>query len=159
MRKTLDGRIFNTMAADRSSRTSIMEHLALACELDLQEFCQRLQTVLNLPEFSFYCERLTEWGFIELGYIEYNVSRPYHPDMLQKWDATVPPGCNFAISLILYREHPHAGDHEWSFENLAVPIGQIIANEFQAEVHYHRSWFGAGLNTERKETFQPTAVH
>jgi hypothetical protein len=135
-----------------------MEHLALACELDLQEFCKRLQTALNLPKFSFDGENLTEWGLVEVGYLEYNVSRPYDSGTLQNWDTTVPPGCNFGISLILYREHPHAGDQEWSFNNLAVPIGQKIADEFRVEVYYHRTWPGVGHNTERNVTFQPNAA-
>jgi hypothetical protein len=141
-----------------STRASIMEHLALECTLDLQEFCTRLQAALDLPEFGFDAENLTEWGQVEFEYIEYNVSRPYAAGILQQWDPTVPPGCNFGISLTLYQPHPHAHDQEWSYNHLALPVGQIIADEFQVPVHYHRTWFGAGLNTERQVTFQPTRV-
>src|SRR5512138_921385 len=135
---------------DQLSRASITEHLAVECELNLQDFCTRLQTALGLPEFNFDGENLTEWGSVEVGYVEYNVSRPYDPGMLQKWDQTLPPGCNFGISLIVYREHPRAGDQQWSFNKLVTPIGQIIADEFDIDVHYHRTGLGAGQNVEKK---------
>ena len=143
---------------DRLSRTSIVEHLAVECELSLQEFCTRLQTALNLPDFNFDGENRTEWGLVEVGYIEYNVSRPYASGVLQKWDKTVPLGCNFDVSLIVYREHLRAGDQQWSFTNLVTPIGQIIADEFEVDVHYHRRWLGVGQNAERNVVFHPNAA-
>jgi len=146
------------MKVDRLSRASIVEHLAVECDLDLQEFCMRLQTALGLPEFHFDGENLTEWGLVEVEHIEYNISRPYESSMLQKWDQTVPLGCNLGVTLILSREHPHAGDPQWSFTNLVTPIGQIIADEFEIDVHYHRTWLGADQNVERKVVFCPNAA-
>ena len=140
------------------SRASIVEYLAVECDLDLQEFCTRLQTALRLPKFHFDGENLTEWGLVEVGYIEYNVSRPYESGLLQKLDKTVPPRCNFSISLIVYREHPHAGDQQWLFVNLVTPIGQSIADKFEFDVHYHRTWLGGSQNVERKVVFRPNAA-
>ena len=136
-----------------------MEHIAFVCDLDLQGFCERLQKVLNLPGFEFNHENKTEWAYVEVDNLEYNVSRPYNPGILHVWDNTVPPGCNFGISLILYREHPNAHNHEWTFDNLVLPIGQRIADEFQITVHYHRTWLGVGQNVERNLVFHPNAAH
>jgi hypothetical protein len=130
------------MTIDRINRTLLMEHLALSSELDLQAFCGRLQKILDLPVFIYDHENRTEWGFIEVENIEYNVSRPYEPGTLREWDGTVPLGCNFGISLILYREPPHSHSHEWAFNNLVVPIGQKIADEFQNRclLPLHLAW-------------------
>jgi len=99
-----------------------------------------------------------DWGLVEVEHIEYNVSRSSASGVLQKWDKTVPPGCNLGVSLIVSREHPHAGDQQWSFTNLVTPIGQIIADEFEIDVHYHRTWLGVGQNVERKVIFRPNAA-
>jgi hypothetical protein len=147
------------MKADWLSRIAFSEHLAVKCELDLQDFCVRLQTALSLPEFKYDAENATEWGLVEVENVEYNVSRPYDPGTLHDWDESVPPGCNFGISLMVYREHAHADNQEWSYGNLVAPVGQIISNEFGIDVHYHRTWLGVGQNVERKITFHPGAAY
>jgi len=53
------------MTGYRLSRASIIEHLALACDLDLQGFCERFQKTLALPKFEFGHENMTEWGLVE----------------------------------------------------------------------------------------------
>ncbi len=146
------------MKVDRLSRASIVEHLAVECDLDLQGFCTRLRTALGLPEFHLDGENLIDWGLVEVEHIEYNVAYPSASGVLQKWDKTVPRGCNFDVSLIVSREHPHAGDPQWSFSNLVTPIGQIIANEFKIDVHYHRTWLAVGQNVERRVVFRPNAA-
>ncbi len=146
------------MGPDRISRTSLMEHLALECDLDLRGFCERFQKALRLPDFGFDHENATEWGSVEVDYVEYNISRPYKPGTLQDWDDTVPPGCNFGISLILYREHPYTSSHEWAYAHLVLPVGQKIADEFQVPVYYHRTWLGVGKNVKRDLTFHPAKV-
>lgn len=146
---------------DRVSRTVMMEHLALACDLDLQAFCERFQRVMGLPAFKYDAETVAEWGLVEADNIEYNVMVFKNRGRPESWDDTVPPGCNVRISLILYREHPHAADHEWAFENLVLPVGQTIADEFEVSVHYHRtwmrssSWFGTHENVKRQLEIRP----
>ncbi len=146
------------MADNRLGRTSVMEHLAFTSDLDLQGFCQRFQKALNLPEFKFDGANETEWGFVEVGSVEYNVSRPYKPGTLQIWDKSVPAGCNFGVSLILHGEHPDSYNHEWAFDNLVVPVAQKIADEFRITVHYHRTWLGVGQSVERNMVFRSQAA-
>jgi hypothetical protein len=122
----------------------MMEHLALSCDLDLQGFCERFQRAMDLPAFKYDAETVAEWGLVEADNVEYNVMKFKNRGVPESWDDTVPPGCNFRISLILYREHPHAADHEWAFENLVLPVGQKIADTFGASVHYHRTWIRSG---------------
>ncbi len=132
-----------------------MEHLALKSTATLDEFCSRFRQSLDLPEFQFGAENATEWGFSEMDNIEYNVSKPYESGTLQQWDYTVPESCNFGISLILYREHPNATDHEWAVEHLVNPVAQKIANEFTVTVHFHRTWYASGENIQRDLTYVP----
>lgn len=143
------------MTDSRYHRTSVMEHLAFTSDLDLQGFCKRFQRALNLPEFEFDGENETEWGLVEVGGVEYNVSRPYERGTLQAWDKSVPSGCNFGVSLILYEDDPDSYNHEWAFDNLVVPVAQKIADEFRIRVYYHRTWLGAGQNVERDMVFRP----
>lgn len=135
-------------------RTSLMEHLSLASPLSLRDCCERIRAALRLPEFSFDSENETEWGLVEVDNIEYNVSRPYEEGTLQEWDDSVPPTCNFGISLIIYREHPHAGDHTWALGSLVTPVGEALARQLETPIFFHRTWFGAGKNTTRNLTFE-----
>ena len=132
-----------------------MNHIAVQAPLSLRDFCSRFCQILNLPGCEFGFEDATEWGLVEVNNIEYNISRPYEEGTLQEWDDTVPVGCNFGISLILYREHPNARDIDWPFSNLVVPVCRQIAIGFGIPVHFHRTWLGMGHNVRRTQTFQP----
>jgi hypothetical protein len=134
---------------------AMMEHLALHSPLSLKAFCARLQSALRLPEFRFDAENETAWGLTVVENVEYNVSRPYKTGTLTLWDSTVPPGCNFGISLIIYRGHPQP-NHEWALEHLVLPVARAIAREFDVPVHYHRTWMGVGENVPRKMLFRPS---
>jgi hypothetical protein len=137
-----------------ASRMSLMEHLAFACPLPLRDCCERIRRVLQLPELHYDFENETEWGLVEIENLEYNISRPYEEGTLQKWSDSVPVGCNFGISLIVYREHLHAGNHDWAFDSLVVPVGEALASEFQTSIFYDRTWFGPGKNTTRDMEFE-----
>lgn len=136
-------------------RTAMMEHLAVTSALTLRQFCDRVREILKLPEFQFDFENETEWGLVEVDNIEYNISRPYEEGTLQEWDDTVPAGCNFGISLVLYREHPYANDHDWAFIHLVAPVAQKLADGFSSPIHYHRTWLGPGDNVRRNHHFHP----
>ena len=139
-------------------RTAMIELLAAKSPLTLRDFCERVREILDLPEFHFDSENETEWGHVEVDNIEYNVSRPYEEGTLQEWDDTVPAGCNFGISLILYREHSHANDHEWAVGHLVAPVAQQLADAFNIPVRYHRTWCGPGNNVPRTQDFHPKAA-
>lgn len=140
---------------DAANEIAMMEHLAVALPISLHEFCDRFRQILNLPEFDYDSENETEWGVVETPNMEYNVSRPYDCGTLQDWDSTVPDGCNFGVSLILYRSHPNSHDHDWALSHIVVPVAQQLAYEFNIPVHYHRTWFGVGNNVPRNTTFFP----
>lgn len=132
-----------------------MEHLAIAAPFTLRTFCDRCRQILSLPKFFYDSENETEWGIAEMQNIEYNISRPYETGLLQKWDDTVPDGCNFGVSLVLYETHPNANDHEWVYSNLVTPVAQKLSDGFAISVHYHRTWLGVGNNQQRNKTFSP----
>jgi len=113
-----------------------------------------------LPLCFFPCvsDNETEWGIAETQDTQYNISRPYEVGSLQEWDDTVPDGCNFGISLILFRSHPNAHDHDWAVNHLVTPVAQKIANEFNIPVHYRRTWLGVGNNVPRDTTFNSDAA-
>ncbi len=136
--------------------TLLMEHLAARSRLSLRRFCVKVRSALNLPKFRFGSENETEWGFVRIGAVEYNISRPYEASTLREWDDTVPEGCNFGISLMVYRGHPNP-DHQWVSENLVEPVAQRLANALGVTMHYHRTWEGPGRNTPRSRTFLPDA--
>lgn len=117
-----------------------MEHLAFASPLPLRECCEKIRTAIELPEFIYDYENATEWGLVEVDNIEYNVSRPYDDGTLQEWDDTVPPDCNFGVSLIIYREHAHAGDHEWATAALVEPFIRKATRELGVPIFHHRTW-------------------
>jgi len=141
-----------------ANQTALMEHLAVAVPISLREFCDRCRQVLNLPEFTYDSENETEWGIAQMQDSEFNVSRPFELGTLQEWDDTVPEGCNFGVSLILYDSHPHANDHDWALDHLVAPAAQKIANVFSIPVHYHRTWFGPGNNVSRSSAFHPVTA-
>ena len=143
---------------NRIDRIAVTEHLALHSMLALHPFCERVRQVLCLPAFLFDCENMTEWGSVEVDGIEYNVSRPYEVGTLQKWDDTVPPECNFGISLIVCRDHELADSQDSIYSCLVKPVGERLANEFAVPVHYHRTWYGPGNNVARSERFHADAA-
>ena len=118
----------------------MVEHLAFSSSLLLRECCERVREALGLPDFHFDSENETEWGLVEVDNIEYNVSRPFEEGTLYEWDETVPPGCNFGVSLIVYREHPRAGNHDWAIEALVKPFIERVAPVINVPIHHHRTW-------------------
>lgn len=132
---------------------ALMEHLTMRSDLSLQVFCARFRAVLGLPEL-FDAENETEWGCVEVSGVEYNVSKPYEAATLNEWDPTVPDGCNFGVSLILFRNHSHP-THEWAYDHLVIPAASKIAEEFSTEVYYHRTWIESGENIVRRVLFKP----
>jgi len=108
--------------------------------LPLRECCEEIQTILGLPSFTYDSENETEWGLVEVDNIEYNISRPYEEGTLQRWDETVPTGCNFGVSLIVYREHPQAGDHDWAVETLVAPFIEMVSPILATPVFHHSTW-------------------
>ena len=140
---------------NRVARTALIENLALKSPLTFDEFSNRFCKILDLSGLHFDCENETEWGLIEVDNIEFNISKPYEEGTLQNWDKTVPIGCNFGISLILYREHPKANDHGWAVEHLVLPVAQKLADGFNVPVYFHRTWSGPGKSVLRVQTFYP----
>lgn len=117
-----------------------MEHLALNSTLKLEDFCNRIKELLELSEFQFDYENETEWGESTKDDLILNVSRPYEAGMLVKWDSTVPKNCNYGISITKKDVEP----------NEIEKIGQLIANELNTTVHYHRTWLAPGKNIKRE---------
>jgi hypothetical protein len=134
----------------------LMEHMSVRSSLTLRKFCSRLARALGLPGFAFDSENETEWGLVVVDGVEYNVSRPYKPSMLQQLDSTTPDGCNISVSIVLYSGCARANDHVWVADNLVVPVSLKICNEFKTDVYYHRTWFGPGKNVPRHEVYRPS---
>jgi hypothetical protein len=121
------------------ARIARLEHLALQSPLSLQQVCAAIGAALRLPAMHFDCENETEWGLCEMDGIEYSVSRPYRSQTLREWDATVPPGCNVGISLMISKQHPRADDGAWINESLVPSVCARIAEALGCVVHHHRS--------------------
>jgi len=117
-----------------------MEHLALYSELNLIDFCKRISDLIELPEFVFDYENENEWGESKKDDLQINISKPYEIGTLQDWDATVPEGCNFGITI----KKPKIKQREIE------KIGGLIANEFKTSVYYHRTWLDQGRNIKRE---------
>lgn len=117
-----------------------MEHLALYSNTTLEGFCERLATLLNLPDFEFDNENETEWGESKKGDVKFDVSRPYKKGTLKEWDDTVPENCNFGITIT----KPLINTSE------ILKIGQLIADEFREAVFYHRTWIEPGKSIKRE---------
>ena len=115
------------------------EHLAFHSELDLESLCARIRVVLDLPPFEFDAENQTAWGSCTHEGVEYNVSMPYDDRTLQDWDATVPPGCNVGLTLLVSPQHPHADDREWIVGTLVRHVGARLAAGLDRQITYHRS--------------------
>lgn len=135
------------------NHTKRQEHLALYSPLDLEDFCSKFKNSLGLPEMHFDAENETEWGLIEFGNIEYNVSRPYQKGTLQEWDDSIPPDCNFGITLSIHENHPLADDTEWIKDNLVSIVANRLASTFETPVYYHRTWLGVGKNETKNIIF------
>ncbi len=117
-----------------------MEHLALHSDLELEQFCECLESIFSLPKFQYDSENETEWGQSYKGELSINVSRPFKEGTLTEWDNTVPQGCNFGITL---------NKHGIQLEEI-LEIGQLIANKFRETVFYHRTWEGPEKNIKRE---------
>lgn len=117
-----------------------MEHLALHSNLTLKEFCNRMEKILSLSEFQFDFENETEWGESIKDDLTLNVSRPYEEGTLSKWDSTVPENCNYSISIMKKNINPKE----------IKEIGQLIVDELNATVCYHRTWVAPGQNIKRE---------
>jgi hypothetical protein len=136
-------------------RIRLMEHLAVDCRLSLEEFCEAMQRCFELPDFDYDCENETEWGLVNHGGIEYNVSRPYERGTLEEWDGSVPVGCNVGITLIAFKDCPPGQDPDWSSTELVKRVGQGLADLLRRRVYHHRTWLGLGKNVTHKRVFQP----
>ncbi len=136
-------------------RISVIEHLILISPLTMREICDHFHQMLDLPEFHFDYDNEAEWGRVEVDNIEYNIQLPKEDGTLQKWDETVPADCNFGITLILYREHPHANDNNWADQNLVTPIAQQLADRCKTNVHHHRSWYSPGTTVAKSRVYHP----
>jgi hypothetical protein len=141
----------------KHDRTRLMELLAVDCPLTLEAFCDAMRGRFGLPDFEFDSENETEWGLVERDGIEYNVSRPYERGTLQKWDDSVPAGCNFGVTLIVSKDCPPYQDVEWSSAELVPNIGQGLADLLGQRVYHHRSWVGVGDNVMQRRVFHPRA--
>lgn len=115
-----------------------LEHLCLKSDLDLQTFGAIFETALSLPKMVYDYENETEWLTIELGLLNYNISRPYEEGTLQEWDATTPKGCNFGISLSIHKDHPSAHDDIWVNKTVGA-IGEKLSTTFNTTVYHHRT--------------------
>ena len=101
-------------------RIRVMEHLAVDCRLSLEEFCDGMRRRFGLPEFEYDCENETEWGLVNHGGIEHNVSRPYERGTLEEWDGSVPVGCNVGVKLTAFKDCPPGQDADWSSAELVL---------------------------------------
>jgi hypothetical protein len=137
-------------------RVRLMEHLAVDCPLTLRAFCDAMQRRLGLPEFACDCENETEWCWVEHEEIEHNVSRPFEPGTLQKWDSTVPSGCNFGVTLAVSQACPPDMDAVWSGSELVPRIAQALADLLGVRVYHHRTWLGVSDSRARSRVFEPS---
>jgi hypothetical protein len=136
-------------------RVQLMEHLAAKSPLSLHEFCELVQRLFGLPDFVYDFENETEWGAAESDGVGYNVSRPFEPGTLQEWDSSVPAGCNFGLTLEVFRDGPRAAGAGRTSEELVRQIGQSLADGLGSRVYHHRTWVGAGQNVTRGHVFLP----
>ncbi len=131
------------------------EHLALESSLSLFDFCSRFQKVIDLPPFQYDSENRTEWGWVEVSGLEYNISRPYTQGTLHEWDESVPIQCTFGISLIVKDGDVFLSNMDWLEEKKVRFVAQAMANEFKTTVYHHRTWSRPGKNTYRSQQYYP----
>lgn len=138
-----------------------MEHLTLSTPMDIDETCACVRDALGLPPMLMDAENETSWGWVVVDGIEYNVSRPYEPGTLQRWDDTVPPGCDVGITVIFKPDHPRLADlaalERWIATDLIPDVARKLAAAFGTSVHYHRTWLGPGQNVPRVKVFPAPA--
>jgi hypothetical protein len=115
------------------------EHLAFHSDLDLEPLCEAIRAVLGLPPFEFGSENDTEWGLVVQDGVEYNVSKPYEDGTLQEWDDTVPGWCNVGLTLLVSKQHPRAGDPDWSVVVLVRSVGERLAAGLGGPIAHHRT--------------------
>lgn len=93
--------------------------------------------------------------------IEEACSRPYEPGTLQRWDDTVPAGCDVGITVMFKPDHPQLADPDalerWIATNLLPDIARKVAAAFGTSVYYHRTWLGPGHNVPRSRVFPAQA--
>ncbi len=126
-----------------------IEHFALTIEIGLVEFCDRFQSLFELPKMTSDHENETEWAEIDCNGINYNISRPYDMGKLTEWDPTVPEKCNFGISLGISKSAPNCNEIEIN------RIGNLLSTEFKTNIYYHRTWLSIGKNKKRNLIFEP----
>jgi hypothetical protein len=114
-----------------------------------------MQRRFCLPDFEYDSENETEWGLVNHGGIEYNVSRPYKRATLKEWDGSVPAGCNVGVTLTVFKDRPPGQDTDWSSTELVERVGQGLADLLQRRVYHHRTWLGVDKNVTHKRVFQP----
>lgn len=136
-------------------RIRLMEHLTVDCQLTLVEFCEAMQRLFGLPDFEYDCENETEWGLVNHGGIEYNVSRPYERGTLEEWDGSVPAGCNVGLTLTAFVDCSPGFDPDWSSAELVERVGQALADLLRCRVYHHRTWLESSKNVTHKRVFQP----
>ena len=133
----------------------LAEHFALRSALTIVDLCNAIRDGLGLPEFVYGSENETEWGTVVHDGLEYNISRPYEAGTLHQWDPSVPADCNVGIVLSVARSRRQPRDAEESSAELALPIGQALADLLRSQIHHHRTWFGPGNNVTRARLFSP----
>jgi hypothetical protein len=131
------------------------EHLAFHSELELEALCAEIRRLLGLPPFELDAEDATAWGLSTHEGVEYNVSMPYEEGTLQAWDATVPPGCNVGLTLLVSRAHPHAGDREWIIGTLVRDVGARLAAGLGRQLVHHRTSQPIGREPFHPHVFAP----
>ena len=100
-------------------------------------------------------ENETEWLTIDVGGLNYNISRPYEEGTLQEWDDTTPQGCNFGIVLSIHKDNPSVLDNAWVDKTVADICGQL-ARTFNTTVYHHRTFtFGVDKSERKNIIFNP----
>lgn len=94
------------------TRTQLAEHFAFWSPLSLTQLCRLVGERLQLPEFTFDFENETEWGIASRDGLEYNMSSPYEDGTLQKWDSSVPAGCNIGLMVSVPADAPWPLNYE-----------------------------------------------
>lgn len=132
-----------------------LEYICLKSNLDLQTFGEKFETAFSLPKMEYDFENETEWLAIDLGELNYNISRPYEAGALQEWDDTTPEGCNFGIVLNIYKNNPLVFDNAWFDKTVADFCGQL-ARTFNTIVYHYRTFtFGVNKSERKNSIFNP----
>ena len=131
------------------------EHFAFHSDLSLDQLCDRIRREFGLAALSRDRENETEWGAIVHDGLEYNVSRPYREGTLQRWDDSVPAGCNVGFTLSISVARSDSTNAPGNSEQLVERVGAALANALGVAVHHHRTWLGPGKHVRRQRVFEP----